>query len=138
MGKSCEMLRDDLRAVHSALGEVLSCAQPDAPSWRFPEKLSASVTLDDLLEARGADEDGKGGRVLLLEGMVDRYICFPSFWLYYEPSQDQVCSTPLGCCCCCRAVSSCGTRRTAGAPTIFRSPSLLPSGSTAGNYCMVQ
>ena len=72
MGGSSELLRCDLRALHTALGEVLSCSQPDVPSWRFPEKLSASVTLDDVLASRESKGEGDCGRVALLEGIVDR------------------------------------------------------------------
>ena len=72
MGGSAELLRCDLRAIYSAVGEVLSCSKPDVPSWRFPEKLSASVTLDDVLASRGSEGVDDGGRVALLEGVVDR------------------------------------------------------------------
>ena len=72
MGGSSELLRCDLRAIHGAIGEVLSCSQPNVPSWRFPEKLSASVTLDDVLASRESESAGDSGRVALLEGIVDR------------------------------------------------------------------
>ena len=67
MGSS-EMLLGDLRSIHGALKELLSSARPDVPSWRFPGRLSASLTLDDLLP--GQDDN----RVILLEGIVDRLL----------------------------------------------------------------
>lgn len=77
MGKSSEILRSDLRTIHSALGEVLSHTQPDVPSWCFPEKLSAAVTLDDVFANCEPEGEGSGGRVILLEGIVDRYGLIP-------------------------------------------------------------
>lgn len=64
------MLRHDLRSVQDALGEVLSCAQPKVPSWRFPERLAAGVVLEDVLNR--SDDSNEGSRLLLLEVMVDR------------------------------------------------------------------
>lgn len=61
------MLRSDLRTIHSALGEVLNCTGPQVPSWRFPERISTSVTLDDVLTVEASSE-----REILLEGIVDR------------------------------------------------------------------
>ena len=73
MGRSLEILCGDLRVIYAALGEVLSCTHPDVPSWRFPEKLSTSVTLEDVLGCRESEsEDSNGGKVLLLEGIIDR------------------------------------------------------------------
>lgn len=70
MGRSREILRNDLCIIHSALGEVLSCTRPQVPSWRFPEKLSASVTLDDVLTGRESEANSE--REVFLEGIVDR------------------------------------------------------------------
>lgn len=70
MGRSREILRNDLCTIHSALGEVLSCTRPQVPSWRFPEKLSASVTLDDVLT--GGESEANSEREVFLEGIVDR------------------------------------------------------------------
>lgn len=63
-------MRNDLCTIHSALGEVLSCTRPQVPSWRFPEKLSASVTLDDVLN--GHESETSSEKEILLEGIVDR------------------------------------------------------------------
>ena len=70
MGSS-EMLLGDLRSIHGALKELLSSARPDVPSWRFPGRLSASLTLDDLLPLSPGQDDN---RVILLEGIVDRLL----------------------------------------------------------------
>lgn len=84
MGRSSDALRGDLRAIHSALGEVLNCTQPQVPSWRFPEKLSTLVTLDDMLgEPEGCDD--VSARACLLEGIVDRYD---------QLSSQQMCNSP--------------------------------------------
>ena len=71
---SSEMLRSDLRAIYGALGEVLSFARPDVPSWRFPGRLSASLALDDLLSPEARQEDLQAERRTLLEGVVDRLL----------------------------------------------------------------
>ena len=74
---SAEMLRGDIRSIHSALEEVLHCARPDVPSWRFPGRLSAALSLDDVLAPPSAarQEEGEdGGRVVLLEAVVDRLL----------------------------------------------------------------
>lgn len=70
IGKSPEMLRSDLITIHSALGEVLNCTRPHVPSWRFPEKISTSVTLEDMLT--GHETEASSEREILLEGIVDR------------------------------------------------------------------
>ena len=69
MGSSKEMLRSDIRTIHGALEEVLNCARPDVPSWRFPGRLSASLSLEDVL---GPSEEQE--RASLLEGIVDRLL----------------------------------------------------------------
>ena len=80
MGRSSDELRGDLRTIHSALGEVLSCRQPQAPSWRFPEKLATSVTLEDVqvVSCEYKDCEDLNTRACLLEGIVDRYTLTPS------------------------------------------------------------
>lgn len=70
MGKTTEVLCHDLRAVQSALGEVLSCVQPQVPSWRFPERLAAGLELEGVLSS--SDESRESNRVFLLEVIVDR------------------------------------------------------------------
>ena len=70
-GRDSEMLCGDLRAIQSALREVLSQAQPQVPSWRFPERLSTAITIDDLLTL---SDGGSSDRVNLLEGIVDRQV----------------------------------------------------------------
>ena len=69
MGKSEELLRSDLRAMHNALGEILKSVQLAVPSWQFPERLANVVALDDVLGSQGDDNQVS---VLLLEGIVDR------------------------------------------------------------------
>lgn len=68
------MLRSDLGAIHGALGDVLNCARLDVPSWRFPGRLSASLTLDDVMKPSGKPAEEDAGRVALLEGIVDRLL----------------------------------------------------------------
>ena len=69
MGSS-EALLGDLRTIHTALEEVLGCSRPEVPSWRFPGRLSASLSQDDLL----AISPGQEERVVALEGIVDRLL----------------------------------------------------------------
>lgn len=71
------MLHGDLRVIQTALSEVLSCVLPSVPSWKFPEKLSTDVSLDDLLTTVDSED-----RVNLLEGIIDRQVFF--YCLYYK------------------------------------------------------
>lgn len=78
LGTQCgiENLRTDVLAIHNASKEVLAKAGDlKVPSWRFPEKLGASVDVDGLLKdlcySSSHDKDC-ASHVLLLELAVDR------------------------------------------------------------------
>ena len=66
-----EGLRSDLRGVQAALKDLLERMECrlQVPSWRFPEKLSSSLNIDELLRKQGDD-----CHVFLLELIIDRYL----------------------------------------------------------------
>ena len=79
--RSCiESLKSDLRSTQSGLKEVLlACTKREGlqvPSWRFPEKLAASLDTDemlrDLVYSNGSEEMNCSTHVQLLELVVDR------------------------------------------------------------------
>lgn len=82
-GRLCaESLRNDVAGVNAGLKELL-CTVGDlqTPSWRFPERLAASLDMEGLLKDAAAEPAPQTGeadcsstRVLLLELLVDRSV----------------------------------------------------------------
>lgn len=76
--RSCiESLRNDLKAIQGGLKELVSRAEGlQVPSWRFPEKLSTSLEVQELMKgasySTGDEEKNCSTHVLLLEIAVDR------------------------------------------------------------------
>lgn len=83
--RSCiESLKSDLRSIQSGLKEVLlACNKRESlqvPSWRFPEKLAASLDTDEMLRdlaySSGREDMNCSAHVLLLELVVDRWTTY--------------------------------------------------------------
>ena len=83
--RSCiESLKSDLRSIKSGLKEVLlACTKRESlevPSWRFPEKLAASLDTDEMLRdlaySSSSEDMNCSTHVLLLELVVDRWTTY--------------------------------------------------------------
>jgi len=83
--RSCiESLKSDLRSSQSGLKEVLlACTKRESlqvPSWRFPERLAASLDTDEMLRdlaySSGSEDMNCSTHVLLLELVVDRWTTY--------------------------------------------------------------
>jgi len=81
--RSCiESLKSDLRSIQSGLKDVLlACTKRESlqvPSWRFPEKLAASLDTDEMLRdlaySSSSEDMNCSTHVLLLELVVDRLV----------------------------------------------------------------
>ncbi len=74
LARLMESLKSDLKNVQCVIKDLLSQLSGELPiaSWRFPEKLAASL---DPLEELQSREEGLGGfKTLLMELLVDRYV----------------------------------------------------------------
>ena len=68
-------LKSDLKSVQGVIADLLTRLGGDlsAASWRFPERLAASLDPHQVLKERERENEGLGdNRQLLLELLVDR------------------------------------------------------------------
>ncbi|ESO97771.1 hypothetical protein LOTGIDRAFT_72099, partial [Lottia gigantea] len=79
-GKACmDSLRNDVQDVHWSIADIISRTGPvEFPSWKFPDKLSGDIDMDELLELYDyCDGDSEGNQVAhigLYELVIDRLV----------------------------------------------------------------
>ena len=74
-----ESLRGDVTDLQSVVTDVLSRVGASTPfrSWKYPDKMSTDVNIDELLQTYVYSEDEEErqiAHVVLLELVIDRYI----------------------------------------------------------------
>ena len=68
-----EILRNDLKNIQGGLKELLNRVGPlEVPSWRFPEKVANSVSIEEVLNDVSFSNGDSNNKILILELVVDR------------------------------------------------------------------
>ncbi|KAK6192725.1 hypothetical protein SNE40_004149 [Patella caerulea] len=78
-GKACmDSLRNDVQDVHWSVSDIVSrTGLLEFPSWKFPDKMSCDLDMDDLMEMydySDGEEENQVAHIALYELVIDRLV----------------------------------------------------------------